>query len=196
MAYGSSAFVAVASSGTGTRVMTSQDCVTWSVKQSAADLSWTSVCFGNGRFVAVASSGTGQRVMTGDVTTGSVGILNIGDVATLEGLFVDNIFPTPQQDRVIISRVAALLEELEEDQYLSTTSPSDIASIVYVARNLHRGTYVCMGCVGALLARPPLASPPVPPALRPLPTRTIPYTPSQIPTVPPFLCLEPVLGVC
>jgi hypothetical protein len=44
-----------------------------------------------------------------------------------------------------------------------------------------------MGCVGALLARPPLASPPVPPALRPLPTRTIPFTPSQIPTVPPFL---------
>ena len=51
---------------------------------------------------------------------------------------------TPQQDRVIISRVAALLEGLGEDQYLSTTSPSDIASIVYVARNLHTVVRMCV----------------------------------------------------
>lgn len=86
---------------------------------------------------------------------------------------------------MIISRVAALLEGLGEDKYLSTTSPADIASIVYVARNLHTLVRMFLRCVGALLAWPP-----VHPALKPLttlPTRTIPFTPSQIPTVPPFL---------
>jgi hypothetical protein len=59
-------FVAVATSGTGNRVMTSPDGITWTSRQSAANNSWESVCHGNGLFVAVAWSGTGNRVMTVD----------------------------------------------------------------------------------------------------------------------------------
>ncbi len=56
--------MAVSSSGTGNRVMTSPDGITWTARTSAANNSWTSVIHGNGLFVAVASSGTGNRVMT------------------------------------------------------------------------------------------------------------------------------------
>jgi len=59
-------FVAVASSGTGNRVMTSSNGKNWSTQTSAADNNWTSVCYSPtlSLFVAVASSGTGDRVMT------------------------------------------------------------------------------------------------------------------------------------
>jgi hypothetical protein len=56
-------FVAVANSGTGDRVMTSPDGITWTVQVSAADNAWSDVTFGNNLFVAVATSGT-DRVMT------------------------------------------------------------------------------------------------------------------------------------
>ncbi len=64
--YGNGAFVAVAGSGTGNRVMTSTDGIAWTSRTSAADNSWRSVTYGNGAFVAVASAGTGtgNRVMT------------------------------------------------------------------------------------------------------------------------------------
>jgi hypothetical protein len=62
--YGNGLFVAVASLGTGNRVMTSPDGFTWTSRTSAADETWNSVTYGNGLFVAVASSGTGNRVMT------------------------------------------------------------------------------------------------------------------------------------
>ena len=62
--YGNSLYVAVANSGTGSRVMTSPDGVNWTSRTSAADNNWTSVTYGNGLFVAVANSGTGNRVMT------------------------------------------------------------------------------------------------------------------------------------
>jgi hypothetical protein len=57
-------FVAVASTGTNNRVMTSPDGITWTIGASAADNNWRSVTYGNGLFVAVASSGIGDRVMT------------------------------------------------------------------------------------------------------------------------------------
>ena len=59
-------FVAVASTGTGNRVMTSPDGITWTTRTSAADNSWRSVVWSpeRGLFVAVASTGTGNRVMT------------------------------------------------------------------------------------------------------------------------------------
>ncbi len=62
--YGNGLFVAVASSGTGNRVMTSPDGINWISRTSAADNNWWSVTYGNGLFVAVARSGTGNRVMT------------------------------------------------------------------------------------------------------------------------------------
>ncbi|MCW5908169.1 MAG: hypothetical protein KIS94_09940, partial [Chitinophagales bacterium] len=64
VAFGNGIFVAVASSGTGNRVMTSTDGETWTSRSSAADNTWNSVAYGNGMFVAVASTGTGNRVMT------------------------------------------------------------------------------------------------------------------------------------
>ena len=66
--YGNGLFVAVSSSGTGNRVMTSPDGITWTAR-TAADNSWNSVTYGNGLFVAVSGSGTGNRVMTSGVLT-------------------------------------------------------------------------------------------------------------------------------
>ena len=57
-------FVAIASSGTGNRVMTSPDGINWTLRTSAANNTWSSITYGNGLFVAVAISGTGNRVMT------------------------------------------------------------------------------------------------------------------------------------
>ena len=64
VAYGGGLFVAVSSSGSGNRVMTSPDGITWTARTSAADNSWTSVAYGGGLFVAVANTGSGDRVMT------------------------------------------------------------------------------------------------------------------------------------
>jgi hypothetical protein len=65
---GAQKFVAVADSGTGDRVMTSPDGITWTIRASAADNDWFSVAWGGPagaqKFVAVATSGTGDRVMT------------------------------------------------------------------------------------------------------------------------------------
>jgi hypothetical protein len=59
-------FVAVSTSGSGNRVMTSPDGITWTLRTSAADNQWNGVCWASdlGLFAAVASSGTGNRVMT------------------------------------------------------------------------------------------------------------------------------------
>lgn len=66
--YGNGLYVAVASSGTGNRVMTSPDGINWTSRTSAADLFWLSVTYGGGLFVAVArtisATGTNNRVMT------------------------------------------------------------------------------------------------------------------------------------
>jgi hypothetical protein len=58
VAYGNGLFVAVASSGTGNRVMTSPDGITWTTRSTAGlDYAWSSVAFANNLFVAVAISG-------------------------------------------------------------------------------------------------------------------------------------------
>jgi hypothetical protein len=59
-------FVAVATTGTGDRVMTSPDGINWTLKTSAADNAWRSVCWAPelGIFAAVANSGGTDRVMT------------------------------------------------------------------------------------------------------------------------------------
>jgi hypothetical protein len=57
-------FVAVSDYGTGNRVWTSPDGVTWTNRNSAADNNWISVAYGNGLWVAVSASGVGNRVMT------------------------------------------------------------------------------------------------------------------------------------
>jgi hypothetical protein len=61
--YGNGLFVAVGSTGTGDRVMTSPDGITWTSRTSAADNNWGGVAYGNGQFVAVSFNGT-DRVMT------------------------------------------------------------------------------------------------------------------------------------
>jgi hypothetical protein len=58
-------FVAVAYSGTGNRAMSSPDGVNWTVRSSAANNGWRSVCWSPklAMFVAVSEDGTGNRVM-------------------------------------------------------------------------------------------------------------------------------------
>ena len=62
--YGNGLFVAVATSGTGNRVMTSPDGITWTSRTSAANLNWRSITYGNGLFVAVSSDGVQANIMT------------------------------------------------------------------------------------------------------------------------------------
>ncbi len=59
-------FCAVASTGTGNRVMTSPDGIAWTARTSAADNDWRSVTWSPELrlFCAVSTSGTGNRVMT------------------------------------------------------------------------------------------------------------------------------------
>jgi hypothetical protein len=64
VAYGAGLFVAVSSTGTGNRVMTSPDGINWTSRNAAAENSWQSVTYAAGLFVAVAQSGTGNGVMT------------------------------------------------------------------------------------------------------------------------------------
>ncbi len=62
--YGNGLFVAVSSTGSSNRVMTSPDGITWTARASAADNQWSDVTYGNGLFVAVSFTGSGNRVMT------------------------------------------------------------------------------------------------------------------------------------
>ncbi|HMO30873.1 hypothetical protein, partial [Enterovirga sp.] len=58
-------FCAVATTGTGNRVMTSPDGINWTIGTSGADNTWSSGCWSAelGQFCAVGLSGTGNRVM-------------------------------------------------------------------------------------------------------------------------------------
>jgi predicted RecA/RadA family phage recombinase len=62
--YANGLFVAVSSTGSGNRVMTSPDGINWTSRTSGADMTWGGITYGNGLFVAVAASGTGNQVMT------------------------------------------------------------------------------------------------------------------------------------
>ena len=67
VAWNGALFVAVSSTGTGNRVMTSPDGIAWTSRTSAADYSWISVTYSPELqlLVAVAdSTGVGNRVMT------------------------------------------------------------------------------------------------------------------------------------
>jgi hypothetical protein len=61
-----SLFVATSYAGTGNRIMTSTDGITWISQTSAADNIWWSVCWSSklSLFVTVSTTGTGNRVMT------------------------------------------------------------------------------------------------------------------------------------
>jgi hypothetical protein len=67
VAYGNGLFVAVSVTGTGNRVMTSPDGITWTIRTSAADNPWQSVAYGDGLWVAVSYDGNGNRVITSGV---------------------------------------------------------------------------------------------------------------------------------
>jgi len=59
-------YCAVADTGTGNRVMTSEDGINWDIRSSAVDNDWQDICWSPGLelFCAVANTGTGNRVMT------------------------------------------------------------------------------------------------------------------------------------
>jgi len=61
--HGKGIFVAVGGTGSGNRVMTSYDGVTWTSRSGIPDSYWVSVTYGNNMFVAVAESGT-VKIMT------------------------------------------------------------------------------------------------------------------------------------
>ena len=60
-------FCAVSPDGSGNRVMTSSDGITWTTRStSGIDINWSCICWSSevGLFCALAGSGTGNRVMT------------------------------------------------------------------------------------------------------------------------------------
>jgi hypothetical protein len=59
-------FCAVSFDGSGNRVMTSPDGITWTSRTSAANNQWLSVTWAKelGLFCAVSKTGSGNRVMT------------------------------------------------------------------------------------------------------------------------------------
>ena len=64
VAWNGALFVAVSSTGTGNRVMTSPDGKTWTLRTPAADIGWTSVVWNGSVFCAVAASAVADDVMT------------------------------------------------------------------------------------------------------------------------------------
>lgn len=56
VAYGNGLFVAVSSTGSGNRVMTSADGISWTPRTSASDSDWQAVTYGNNLFVAVGTN--------------------------------------------------------------------------------------------------------------------------------------------
>ena len=66
VSFGGGYFVAVADSGTGERIMRSQDGIDWELYTSAADNEWNDLAWSESlcMFAAVSDSGTGNRVMT------------------------------------------------------------------------------------------------------------------------------------
>lgn len=66
--YGAGLFVAVANTGTGNRVMTSPDGITWTSRTSAADNNWSSVVWTGRFFYAVAPDSTAPMVSFDGVT--------------------------------------------------------------------------------------------------------------------------------
>ena len=57
--------MAVSSSSTGNRIMTSPDGITWALRNTPASTGWRSICWSPQRrqFAAVSNSGAGNRVM-------------------------------------------------------------------------------------------------------------------------------------
>jgi hypothetical protein len=103
-------FVAVGVAGTGNRVMTSPDGLNWTIQTSAANNSWTGVCYGAGIYVAVAYNGSGNQVMTspdGVNWTAGAGIPSKGwrNVTYCEwlGLFVAVAYSGTSGQRVMTS---------------------------------------------------------------------------------------------
>ena len=68
MTYGNGHFVAVSTIGTGDRVMTSSDGITWRSRTTAIENAWRSVTFGDGKMVAVATTGFGTQAVTISLT--------------------------------------------------------------------------------------------------------------------------------
>lgn len=103
VAFGNGKFVAVASTGTGDRVMTSPDGITWTLGSSTADVQWSSVTYGNGIWVAVAEGTTSVMYSTNDgVTWNSATAASSDDwrdVTYGNGLFVavasNNVMTSP-----------------------------------------------------------------------------------------------------
>lgn len=64
-------FVAVANTGTGTRIMTSPDGIAWTQRASPADNAWHLIAWSSslGRLVAIATSATANSVMTSDAAS-------------------------------------------------------------------------------------------------------------------------------
>jgi len=89
--YGNGLFVAVASSGTTTRVMTSPDGITWTLRNASVDRSWSCVTYGNGLFVAASSDGDGN---TNNIMTSPDGITwttrDSGEDAVYRGIVYGN----------------------------------------------------------------------------------------------------------
>ena len=69
--YGDGYFVALSSSGSGNRVMTSPDGITWTLQTSSANNNWISVAYSSTltKFVTITGDSVSNNVMVGTITT-------------------------------------------------------------------------------------------------------------------------------
>lgn len=147
IAYGNNIFVAIASSGTTTRVMTSPDGKVWTTRTSAADTNWSCVAFGNGVFVALALSWDGGANQNNAMVSsnGTDWILYSApaqvwrDITFGDGLFVA-VASSGASNRVAVSTNGT--------SWATKTTPSDIdwESVTY-----GNNTYVAVASSGTTL---------------------------------------------
>lgn len=99
VAYGNGRFVAVASSGSGNRVMTSTDGKNWVTASGVAEIAWSSVTYGNGVFVAVSSARSGNKIMSSSDGINWIGRPIDKDYSWTEVKFANGIFVAAGQFR-------------------------------------------------------------------------------------------------
>jgi len=138
--YGNGLFVAVSYSGTGNRVMTSLDGITWTIRASAADNTWLGVTYGNGLFVAVSYDGANQVMTSPDgiewTSQTSAANNEWSGVTFGDGLFVA-VSQTGTNDRVMTS-----------PNGITWTSQTSAANSVWISVTYSNGIFVAVGQSG------------------------------------------------
>lgn len=135
-------FVAVSTSGTGNRVITSNDCKTWTPRTSAADVNWNKVAYYNGTFVAVGDGGSIATSSDGGVTwtlRTSPTSLSLLGVAGGNGLWV------AVADASSAATTAVVVTSPDAITWTLQNIPTGTDAIDWIGVDYGRGYYIAVG---------------------------------------------------